>query len=214
MELTELKEYLEMLRSENSRFVTLTLGTALGLVAENERLRAEVERLKRSYVPQDVVQELLTMFEVVFGDTTPEGNTLWAYTKHACKEVERLRESTEKWKSRAWKYLYESIGYGNEAAGLERENERLQAELERARNGLAEELVVRAKALIESGKGSVTVIATGTLEAIREEARLKERESLLQYLESWAGDALTSAEEMKTLAKGLAGIITAIRAEK
>lgn len=50
-----------------------------------------------SYIPQALIGKLFAMFEATFGDTTPEGNTLWAYVRHACREVERLREEGEIW---------------------------------------------------------------------------------------------------------------------
>lgn len=53
--------------------------------------------LKQDYIPQTLIGELFAMFEATFGDTTPEGNTLWAYVRHACREVERLREESDIW---------------------------------------------------------------------------------------------------------------------
>ena len=83
--------------------------------------------LRESYTPQTLIGELFAMFEATFGDTTPEGNTLWAYVRHACNEVERQRR---------WLKIIrdDSIDIGEqhdrELARLRTEVERLQAESE------------------------------------------------------------------------------------
>jgi len=63
-----------------------------------------------------------------------------------------------------------------ELADARAEIEALRAEIERARAGLADELIVRAKASLEAGRGPLTVISTGALSELERQIRQSERE--------------------------------------
>lgn len=66
--------------------------TRTALRTRAEAAEAEAERLRASYVPQDVAVECHARLQHAGFDVPGKPNTLWAMVHAACDEVERLRK--------------------------------------------------------------------------------------------------------------------------
>lgn len=87
-----LKDQVNDQRAIDPSFQSMSFIDLDKLEAAIQDLQELREEHGKSYAEiQPALAECLTRFAGIYGETTPLGNTLWAYTMVACNDVENLR---------------------------------------------------------------------------------------------------------------------------